>query len=350
MPGFHLARLSATWLIFFAICLGLGYPTLKRYDPALEPGVQDSRYYARLMIDGPSDVPAPWRYRGLLPVITRPIHSAVQGRTGSWDPRWVAFLLVNASLMAGAALAVFTLGWNAVRDPVVALVGSLLYLLNFSVSNFHLAGLVDSSEALLMPLLALALLAGRWGVVPLLIVAGTAAKESFLPLGVAFAVGWWLAQRQSHERRARAALWIASATILGGITVAVVQSLTDGAWVLPWQIELGRESRPGLVEGLHGSITRIGMFYTFAWLAPLAIFGWRELPRELLGATAIAMAATIVLGGWAQIDTGLPRPLFNAGGPVLSIAAAVAVPRLVQIGAVRERFGRSAELSPPDPS
>ena len=37
------------WLLFFAICLGLGYAALARYDPKQIPGLSDSIIYVRLV-------------------------------------------------------------------------------------------------------------------------------------------------------------------------------------------------------------------------------------------------------------------------------------------------------------
>jgi len=303
--------------------------------------VQDSRYYARLMLEGPSDVPAPWRYRGLVPLMARPIHAAVQGRIGTWDTRWLAFLLLNSAFVATAAAAVFALGIRILARPSAAFAAALLYLLNFNVPNYHLAGLVDSFEAMLMPLLALLLLAELWVLFPLLSVVGTAGKESFLPLAVAFAGGWWLTRRERSRAWWRAGMWIAVGAALGLLAISGVVSLTDGHVVLPWQIELGREGRPGFVAGLRGSLSHASLLYTFAWLAPLGVMGWRALPLPLARATLAAALALLVLGAWAEIDAALPRPLFNVTGPALSLAAAVALLRL--LGRGTDEAGRPAD-------
>ena len=42
------------WGVFFLICLGLGYPTLNRYDP--RKALSDSARYAKLVTDGPRQV------------------------------------------------------------------------------------------------------------------------------------------------------------------------------------------------------------------------------------------------------------------------------------------------------
>ncbi len=40
------------WSLFFLICMGLGYPTLNRYDPQSVPGLYDSVGYASLVTGG----------------------------------------------------------------------------------------------------------------------------------------------------------------------------------------------------------------------------------------------------------------------------------------------------------
>jgi len=40
------------WVLFFLVCLGLGYPTLNRYDPRTSGGMIDSVDYYKLVTGG----------------------------------------------------------------------------------------------------------------------------------------------------------------------------------------------------------------------------------------------------------------------------------------------------------
>jgi hypothetical protein len=41
------------WLLFFFICLGLGYPTVSRYEPGAVDGLYDARAYAAIVTGSP---------------------------------------------------------------------------------------------------------------------------------------------------------------------------------------------------------------------------------------------------------------------------------------------------------
>src|SRR6266496_4783525 len=45
-----LQQVCILWLLFFLICLGLGYPTLKRYDPARAEGLTDAIVYRQMVL------------------------------------------------------------------------------------------------------------------------------------------------------------------------------------------------------------------------------------------------------------------------------------------------------------
>src|SRR2546426_3289247 len=63
------------WLLFFAICFGLGYPTLRRYDPRTTEGLSDtSKYYAIVTGADTSGFKEMFRCRVLVPYVARPFY------------------------------------------------------------------------------------------------------------------------------------------------------------------------------------------------------------------------------------------------------------------------------------
>jgi hypothetical protein len=64
-PGPGLSRSILLWGVLFLICLGLGYPTLNRYDP--RKLLPDSASYCRLVTEGPGTVKGYFRFRVLEP-------------------------------------------------------------------------------------------------------------------------------------------------------------------------------------------------------------------------------------------------------------------------------------------
>src|SRR5258708_5886952 len=91
------------WLILFLICLGLGYPTLNRYDPRATGGLSDSRDYYELVTRGPEAVDSHVRFRVLVPLLARPLSRIARGRIGSWEPVFLGLLVVNAFFTATTA-------------------------------------------------------------------------------------------------------------------------------------------------------------------------------------------------------------------------------------------------------
>src|SRR5947208_11756732 len=61
------------WLVFFLICLGLGYPTLNRYDPRKTGGLSDTTTYYELAARGPANADPQNRYRLLIQLLARPV-------------------------------------------------------------------------------------------------------------------------------------------------------------------------------------------------------------------------------------------------------------------------------------
>ena len=96
------------------MCLGLGYPTLNRYDP--RKLLPDSASYAKLVTEGPAAVPDYFRFRVLEPYLVRPFYALAQGHVGSWDPLLFGFLVVNSLFVASTAF-LLSSGGHAVRQP-----------------------------------------------------------------------------------------------------------------------------------------------------------------------------------------------------------------------------------------
>jgi hypothetical protein len=66
------------------------------------------------------------------------------------------------------------------------MLGATLYLLNFATANIWLAGYVDASEGCFLMVLTWTLFSDRWWLPPLWGVLGALAKETFVPLSIAY--------------------------------------------------------------------------------------------------------------------------------------------------------------------
>lgn len=313
------------WLLFFGIALGLGYPTLNRYDPRVA-GNPDAAEYHRLVVMWPPPVSERGRYRVLVPYVAKPFYWLAVDRAGTWEPAFFGLLVANAIFCASTASVAVSLGLRVLGDPAVAMLGGTLLLLNFAVPNLYLAGMVDAGEGFALVAMALALLRERpWllvGLAPL----GVLAKETFLPLAVVFGLTWHLADRERRDRPGRLGAVLAMA-LAGALTLVTVSSLVTGGLSGPWQLrDLGR-SQVSFLAGLARCVTDRGFWYVFAWLLPFGLPRLARFPRPWIAASAATGMAALLLGGWIDAQGNIARPIFGAAGPLLALSAASLVAR-----------------------
>ncbi|MDR3676902.1 MAG: hypothetical protein P4N24_15535 [Acidobacteriota bacterium] len=327
-------RLALLWLLFFLICLGLGYPPLNRYDPGKSEGTSDVAEYRAMVVgrtpqlaSGACKVFARLAqsehyYRMLVPYVAKPFYWLARGHVRTWDPALFGLLVANAIFTATTACLLVAIGRRLTLDSSTALLGATLYLLNYCIANLNLVGLVDSAEGCFVMVIVWSLLTGRWFLLPLWGILGALAKESFAPLSLMFVFGWWI----SEVRRARLQLprlaWIAALGVASMTTVTLAMSAVAGGLVWPWQFAAYQSAGGGFLAGLRGCILDHTFWYAFIWLLPLGLVCLRRLPRPWVLATAVAFCGALALGAWNN-TAGIARPLFNVAGPILSLSAAV---------------------------
>src|SRR5579862_3098921 len=105
------------WFVLFFICLGLGYPTLNRYDPRTIVGTHDSGWYYDIVTHGPRVAEGEMRIRLLVPYIATPFYRLAKGRFGTWEPVFFGLLVANAMLVATTAFSLIMVGYRQFGDP-----------------------------------------------------------------------------------------------------------------------------------------------------------------------------------------------------------------------------------------
>ena len=138
------------WVLFFIICLGLGYPTLNRYDPGVLNG--DAAQYRAVVMHGSTAASRQVLHRILIPNLAHPLYLMARGHVGTWDAAYFGLLIVNSLFASGTAFLLFLLTATVLQDVNTGVIAATLYLLNFAVSNLLLAGYVDSGDAQNRPL------------------------------------------------------------------------------------------------------------------------------------------------------------------------------------------------------
>ncbi|MRR11783.1 hypothetical protein EG835_04800 [bacterium] len=188
--------------------------------------------------------------------------------------------------------------------------------------NHQLTGLVDAAESLGILVLALALRAPRFGALLLLGLLGTSAKESFLPLSLAFVAGWhypW--GGLSDQARKKLPRSLAALCVGGILSLAAARLFVDGN--VDSLAQILQSGGPALLSILAPvrAVTSPGFWNVYAWLLPLGILGLRALPRDWIRAVFAAsiLAFALIL---LRSPENAARVTFTVCGPLLSLAAA----------------------------
>jgi uncharacterized membrane protein len=309
-------------ILFFLICLGLGYPTLNRYYPPQVIGTSDSGQYFNLVKAGPQGARGHWRYRVLVPYLAKPVYWLAKGHTRSWNPISFAILIINSAFVAISAYLLIILTLKIMGDYAIALLSALFYLLNYNISNLQLSGLVDSAEGCMILAVILALVVGRWALLLPLGIIGALAKETFVPLAGSLALIYWLLAEAPRDRRIIQLAWVISMGLGGLITVVTIQSVISGHLVFPWAIIASEKGSQNLFSSILSSLANKNLWFIFLWLLPLGLVKLRYLPRPLVYACAGSAAIALILGGWNNSGGNIGRPIFETFGPILTISLA----------------------------
>jgi hypothetical protein len=329
----HLSKL-VVWATFVLICFGLGYPTLNRYDP--RQLLPDAATYAKLAQDGPADVASPFRFRILIPFLAHSVEALAKGHTGTWDPLLFGFLVVNSLFAATTAFLISVIGESLLGEYSAALFASTLYLLNFAISNAHLAALVDSGEALFLMAIVVSMFYRRWLLLPLVGVMGALTKESFVPFSTLMAITWCLTSPDVVRQR-RNAIFVASMVIAECATVIALQSTISDHLVWPWAFAAGLNSHANYTANLLRSLLDRSSWYILIWLLPLGLVRIRNFPREWVASASVASASALILNAYHSTvgggGGGIGRYAFDIGGPLLSLSAAACLTRLHRLPA-----------------
>lgn len=315
-------RIALLWLMFFAICLGLGYPTLNRYDPRLAPGTRDAEHYGLLVTGWRLDPAAAGEHsnRILIPYAAKPFYLLAKGRIGSWDPVLFGLLVSTSFFCATCALLLTLIGEMVAHDRAVGLLAGVLYLSNFMVANSHLCGAVDAGEGCAIAATAFCILKRRFAFLPLVAVLGALAKETFVPIAGAFALAWWWGEKSASKQGA----WTAAMIAAGLAAVTISQSAMAGALIWPWSFAAGHYGDADLWPRIAEPIFNRGTVYAFGWLLPLGVWRLGDLPAGWARATACSAAVVWAMSAFhGTVGADAARPFFNAAGPLLCLSSAL---------------------------
>ena len=309
------------WLLFFLICLGLGYPAVQRYDPRRTEGLSDAAVYYR-MVAGEKIEAREMRFRVLVPYIARPFHALARKFIEPERAVYASLLISNAIFCAVSACLLVALGRRITGNTATALLAATLYLLNFAVMNLQLAAMVDAGEACILLAVTLTLFSGRWWLLLVWGVLGTLAKETFVPLATVFALGWWFVAYRNRPHRWRSLLPIIAMITVMVATVGILRSTIAGNMAISDMLEQTHAGSGGF-GGRLSVLFSPTVWYVFIWLLPLGAIRLNRLPRPWVLASLLSGVAVLIPGIYRDIGGNLARTLFDVLGPLLSLSAAI---------------------------
>jgi uncharacterized membrane protein len=312
-------RFALLECLFFLICLGLGYPTLNRYDRQHRD--PDTVRYREMVIDGSKSVSQHFAHRVLIPYAAHLFYKMTENRMGSWDAGYFGLLIVNAFFISGAAALLVVIASKVTADANVGLLTGTLYLLNFAVPNLFLIGFVDSGEAFFLTVLVWAALRGRWWIVPFAMVLGSLSKETFLPFATTFCATWAIVDATGS--RAFKMLLTGLGLVLGFLALLLAFKFTTGSMLtFATDGDLGRSN----LKVAFAALTHHDFWFAFAYLVPLGMFGLKKMPRawKYSTATTATLAFVLVVYHNGPVDAGpaFVRPAYSITGPLLTCSMA----------------------------
>jgi hypothetical protein len=315
-------RLIILYVVLFLIAAGLGYPALNRYDPRAVPGLSDVQSYAA-MVTGAS-VPGPdhMKFRVLIPSMARPLYRLAKGHVGSWDPVMLGLVAVDALFEAATALLIILLGTRILVSYPVALIGALLYLVNFAVPNMRLAGLVDAGEGFFLLAVYWCLSELEFWPLPFVAILGALTKETFVPFSIVFMAAWWAVMRKRVPRSSAA--WIVGSCVSSFAAIGILHYVVSGHFENPVAFaETLRGNANYLAHFASSFLWDRNLLYVFVWLLPLGIPRLKRFPKSWLIPVAASCVVVFVLDGYYGGAPGtVGRALFSIAGPLLALSAA----------------------------
>ena len=319
-----IVNLSLYWALFFLICFSLGYPSLNRYMPE-EANLSDVAKYRELVVKDFSEAKDTlWRYRVIVPYLAKPFYRIGQDRIGSWDPASFGLLAANSIFLASTALILLALTYQIANDIRPGIMAGLLLLVNFNVSNMYLLGLIDSGEIFLLTLMTWCIYFNNWWALPLLGIVGALTKDTFIPLSIATASGWFLFNWLEGQFVWKQIWSVFGLAVLSFGTLLLFRSwATDSPyWFLEDLAPTVRGSTPFIAD-LISTILNRNILYTFVWLLPCGILGLRFLPKGWVWGSIATVVVVFGLSAAIGVGDNIGRPLFSAAGPMLTVGAAL---------------------------
>lgn len=308
-------------IIFMLICFGIGYAGLARFQPHKLPTMSDAASYYKMTQFHYTEVPAPFRFRLLIPGLAGMINLILSKLfLGTWNSVCLSLLVVNSFFVSLTALVLIEISKELHIEPKLTLLSAFIYMVSFPVLNGHLIGLVDAGEGFFIAVLILMVLRNHWFLVSIITMASALVRETTPIFMGVYLISWWFLQRVLlKDQNSKGIFYWLFAIVLGVMAIYLIKFIVGGDPYAGHEFSLEILSQvPGRLIDLVKSKTLI---YTFSYLLPIGLLGIKQVPKALVVSSCCMGAAAILLGAYGGIGSNISRPLFNTMGPMLIISS-----------------------------
>ena len=316
-------------IIFFLICLGLGYAVLNRFDPTSLVSMNDTAFYAAIVMNGIDGVSADFPDRILVPYLAHLVFLIIP-EIGSWNMVNFALLIVNSFFTSISAMLILQMSYKITKRMEYSILSCMFFLLNFHVINFYLVSSIDSAYGFSLLLLIYSLYSQKFNYLPLLAILGCMIKEVFLPVGSGFILGWLFYEIYKYKNIeiSKVILFI-SFMAIGVITILLSDLIINSGnnTFLYWnEYTQNLSSQEIHLNFSEIFIDIVKFFFTLGWILVLAIPSLKDLPANLVFSSFFACIITVILGYAAGVQgSDYARFIYIPGAFIFSLGCSISI-------------------------
>lgn len=320
--------------IFFLTCLGSGYAVLNRFDPSLLPSMNDTAFYAAIVINGIEGISADFPNRILVPYLAHIVYLSVP-EIGSWNMVNFAMLVVNSSFTSLSALLIFNMSFKITKKIEYSILSCMFFLLNFHITNFYLVSSIDSAYGFSILALIYSLFHQKFNYLPVIAIIGCLIKEVFLPVGSGLVLGWLIYELYVNKniqpgKFLRFILFM-SAGLLTIILVDAAINSGESTFSYWSKFTDNLTSDKFELDIISIFIGVVKFMFTLGWVMILSIPSLKELPSNLIFSTSFACFIAIALGWVVGVQgSDYARFIYIPGAFIFSLACSISTFKIIR--------------------
>lgn len=289
------------YLLLLSISLGIIYTPVTKVD-LQDPSLGDIHYYIAIY-EGKSlkEIPKPFRYRFIVPVVARVIPSLPNIIADHFDIDSTKIIkykfgLLNAVGMSLAAFVLFLFCGNLGFSKLLSLVGSLLFLTNFYIINYAGLPMVDAFAYFFLIICFYAIMKDRNLLLFTMFTLGIFVKET-----IVLSFAYILCQKRLWSQKVTKIL-ICMPGVSAYLYVRLIMLPTQQGY--NYTIDRFIEANAGYLQSVSPWVNAfINMLFGFGFLWLLSVKGWLVLNKQkhpeisaMMPILPVVLALPIIIG------------------------------------------------------